>query len=837
MSRRVSMSDERGVVLVLFAILLPLFMILGAIVITVGSWYTHARQLQTKVDAAAFAGGGVWSFPCAPDTDIRIRDTARTYVGDHMAADGTAVTNSYNPMIGGVEGDQVFVTLNQSQWWEGSFPGTDFSSPAGSVCEANTLDVKATENDSPLLWGWLPFLPDIKRKARVELQQIEGLSGLLPIAVRVPRPVSGAAVFYNEANGDILAVRYLKPKDGVANLPAGLEGYSTLDDEDLIGSWATIPALPGRTGVAIGLSFRPACGTPGTVPPCFEDEGFTTVNSLCNQGGNTQIVECFRATGNWPSQNVQSGLHFIRGFPSGNVTGGPPQIRGSYLENTNCESNGYFNSFPTGSCRAKLTVQVDLGSVIENPLPNPPNGTEETRKASNVEVRYRVVGGPNGGTTFCNYGVNCDLVPSSPDATGVVTYSTSGSGSSPHPLLTAGSQGNAVAIQIRVRGSSVTPNPGNCGVNLGNPSDNCRWFHLGSGQFSTSTPPTATQILASPVQRAFMGNIDLSGPIKWLRLVQDENCDVVADWSDGRAATHASATPACFYIDMGLKGGIAKDQDEPPFVFNEGTGSSQMGSLDCDPNIPQGQILTDGVLNGCSPWYAANKFDTDPLCPGPNQFFNVPKAAPFDDWPPYDCVKTRPTGSMNQLLDGLNERLFGVKNNPSCPPDASGYVKGRNYWHRANNVYDELNYAWDNDTPGLETDDLGNRIRPDDPRLVTLFFTPYDSFTSGGQETFPIVAFGSFYVTGYGRLNGNGGWQGGGPEDPCDDGNNGDLYDGTGNEPPPDLNTGSGNTSGTVVWGHFLKLVVPASSSTGGTGNPCQSSSVSFQPCVPVLVE
>ena len=33
----------------------------------------------------------------------------------------------------------------------------------------------------------------------------------------------------------------------------------------------------------------------------------------------------------------------------------------------------------------------------------------------------------------------------------------------------------------------------------------------------------------------------------------------------------------------------------------------------------------------------------------------------------------------------------------------------------------------------------------------------------------------------------NGGWKGGKPEDPCDDGNDGNLTNGTGNEPPPSL--------------------------------------------------
>jgi uncharacterized membrane protein len=54
---------ERGQVVVMFALLLPMFFALAGAVIGIGNWYTHAKHLQTKADAAAFAGGGVWDFP------------------------------------------------------------------------------------------------------------------------------------------------------------------------------------------------------------------------------------------------------------------------------------------------------------------------------------------------------------------------------------------------------------------------------------------------------------------------------------------------------------------------------------------------------------------------------------------------------------------------------------------------------------------------------------------------------------------------------------------------------------------------------------------------------
>ena len=806
-------GDETGAVTVIFALLLTLFMIIGSLVITVGSWYTHARQLQTKVDAAALAGGGAWSFPCNQDADTRIATTGRVFFGEHTAADGSAIAGAYNQQIGSVEGDQLYVSMNQADWWDDTFPNVDFTSPAGSVCSAKSLEVKATEDDSPLLWGWLPFFPDIKKRAKVELRQAIGLNGLLPIGVRVPKPVSSAAIFFDEADGRILAVRYFAEDASVPGMPAGYEGFSTK-----AAPTASISGLPRKTGVAVALSFVPACVSTDTPSPCFEDEGFTTVNQLCNQGTGTQVVSCYSGSGAWPTRNVTTGLHFMRGWLDSNVGNGPPELRGAFLVNSGCEANGYFNSVFVGSCGAQLTVDVALGSAA-------------SRVASNVELRYKVAGG-----TFCN---TCLLTPDNPGATGVARYRTTGVGSSLHVPLPSASGSNAIAIRLFLKQSNVAGNPGNCGVGLNNFNQNCSWYHLGSGISGFgNNAPSDSQILASPVQRAFMGDLDMSGPVKWLRVTKDLNCDRdtndPGEASDGEAATHPADAASCFWMDMGLKGGMARDQDEPPFAFTEGSGSSQMGSLDCDPAIPQGQVLTDGIVSGCGPHYAANKFNSNPLCPAANQIFDQNLGAPFDDWPPLDCVKTRPTGGMNQLVTGLNMRIFGTSNPSTCPSDIPGdYVRGRNYWHRENNAYDDMNFAWDGDTPGT-LDDKSNRLNPADPRLVTLFFTPYDAFSGSGQEVFPIVALGQFYITGYGRLNGSGNFQGGGPDDPCDDGASSPVYPYAGNDPPPDLNTMGGAAGGVVVWGHFLKGVVQSAATQGGT-EPCQDGSLN--PCVAVLTE
>jgi hypothetical protein len=816
--------DERGQVVVFFALLLPVLFGLAAIVIAIGNWYTHAKHLQTKADASVFAGGTAWAFPCEDAIDARIEAQARTYVGPHMKADGTSfVGTTFNPQVGGVTGSQIHAVLNGSDWYDDdSNPlPTERNDPQNpSICSANILDVKATEDNSFPLASVLPFFPDIKRKARLEIQEIEALQGVLPVAVRAPYPVSAAAVFYNEANGDILRVKYLVKRAGIFGLPSGLQGWSTENSEDPT-TWASFsPAL--TTGVAIAISFRGACDTnlpnPNTKiatqpAPCFEDAGFGTVNQLCNQGSGAQIVDCFWATGTWPSASVQSGLHFIHGYADANPGTGPPAIEPAYLENVSCDGNAYFSRHPSTGCQAKLHVTVDAGTLrgeYPNPSP-PPADIMEDLKASDVQVRYRLV--RSNGTSFCNFGTQCDLIGSGSGSN--MSFSTQGSPSSPHLPITVGSRGNAVAIEIQVRNAQNHPNPFCQNDNFNN---NCRWFYTGNGMLGTSVAPTDAQILAAPIQRAFRGNTVASGSIQWLRLTQDSNCDGVPPFAqDLQAASAQIGGNRCFLMEMGLKGGLAQDADEPPILFNDGVGASQMGAVDCDPNIQQGQILIDGVINGCGPWYTAHEFDTNPLCPLASNIFLTPNPGPpWDDWPPLQCIKTRPTGQMTQLRQGFNGRFFGDQNATQCPPDdATQPVRGRNYWDRDTNAYHGASFRDDDPAP------TPNNLHDDDPRLVTIFLTTSEGFTGSGQNTYPISGFISIYVTGYGAILGSSSIR---VDDPC-----------PGSAPPTDLDLSGGVTGGYTIWGHILKqvLAAPGTTSSGKICDPIGSET----PCVPVLVE
>lgn len=270
------------------------------------------------------------------------------------------------------------VALNQAQWWNGSFSASDWTDPVGAVCQSKTLDVKATENDTPLLWRWLPFFPDIKKRARVRIEVSDGLTGLHPIAVRILQPLSAAAVFYDEANGSILDVEYFRQvctpfvPGCVFGIPPGLGQWTTeRDPADTSGSWVNFNVAV-TTGVVVATSFRPACGagTPPAGPPCLDISNWIgqPVDPFCRQAGGA--VRCYDADGSGTTQTVNSGVHFIRGYGNADAGTGQPQLRTAHLTAPSLSCGPYFNSSPN-ACTARLNVAVDLGA-LEGMYPNLP---------------------------------------------------------------------------------------------------------------------------------------------------------------------------------------------------------------------------------------------------------------------------------------------------------------------------------------------------------------------------------------------------------------------------------------------------------------------------------
>ena len=352
-------SDEHGAILVLVALLLPLFLTLSVVVVDVGNWYVHTKRLQTLVDAGAFAGGTKFvgcSFqfgdPVAANTAIKA--TALEYSGDTARDPGTRNLQEQEP-------DDVRIVLNSRRYWANADPLTgiglddtldhdgDPTTP-GDPCSSRTLDVKATDDDAPLLFGFLPMVTDPKRKARVEIRQVKEQMGMLPWAVPEIDPAAVAAIFVDENNGSVIGHQLLMKQD-IVSLPFSEWKTSVFEEQ--------IDLASENTGVMILVSKNDDA-------PTLTTGGPGTLTAICSQAPD--LVACYAGDGN------QDGLTFIHGWSD--IPGDPanPQIRDVSLINVNCTddlSAPYF--LLTGDCDLGATAVIDFG-VTGNPALNPPNG-------------------------------------------------------------------------------------------------------------------------------------------------------------------------------------------------------------------------------------------------------------------------------------------------------------------------------------------------------------------------------------------------------------------------------------------------------------------------------
>ena len=217
-SRRRLGREEHGGVVVLVAVMMPVLLLVGAFVIDVGNWFAHKRHLQRTVDAGALAAGSTYNlFRCLNDTaamNADIESEARQYGGDPLVA------GSFNRQIPGNGG--VFWRINAQKYfgqadpadplsldftedWSGSTDDPGLQTP----CDDLFVDVKATEVDVPGFFtqlgqivGALP-IPDVRAKARVEIQSVLGESGLLPIGMPDLRPKRARVTLVNACTGTV----------------------------------------------------------------------------------------------------------------------------------------------------------------------------------------------------------------------------------------------------------------------------------------------------------------------------------------------------------------------------------------------------------------------------------------------------------------------------------------------------------------------------------------------------------------------------------------------------------------------------------------------------------
>jgi hypothetical protein len=270
------------------------------------------------------------------------------------------------------------------------------------------------------------------------------------------------------------------------------------------------------------------------------------------------------------------------------------------------------------------------------------------------------------------------------------------------------------------------------------------------------------------VQRHFSGMTSRSGPLRSVSVSEGGIGSLTSaqQCSDDNATCTRSLT-----VSVGIQGSLKNASSvNDPIVALRVVGGSQNQSLDCDPDQPK---LKDELARGCTVSFVKN---TGQDCPATYPELQLTAE-------PWNCVALQTGSATNQVPAGMNLRVLGNEQAKTCP--AAGAF-GHNNW---------------SNFPDIDADD---------PRIIPVFLTPYNTFTGSGNEVLPVLNFASFYVTGWTS-------QGKGFANPCQ---------GNGDDPVPN------NDPGTIV-GHFIQYV----SSVNATPGSELCNPEAFGSCVPVLVE
>jgi len=343
--------EQSGASIVLFSVVLPIILLMGVITVDVGNWWVHKRHLQTQVDAAAFAAGpefvGCFGDDQAP-ANAAIASRALAYAGDTLrlgVPSSGAPGSTTNLQV--QEPNDVRAVLNANRYWATGDPtdGSTLDNTLGMPCAEKFLDVKATDDEAPLLWGLIPFTASPKTHARIEIRDLESARGMLPWAVPEIDPKAVVALFVDEDTGAVFDYQELMAND-VPTLPWS-EWSTSVGQEQIV-----LDGNRDNTGVVILISKNdPTPVTTGTLAAiCGQDPG---------------LVACYGGA------SPTSGLSFIHGY-NGGFTGAinSPQARQVELFASGCSAADLSAAYFTldGDCSAAVQAVIDFG-VTGDPRP------------------------------------------------------------------------------------------------------------------------------------------------------------------------------------------------------------------------------------------------------------------------------------------------------------------------------------------------------------------------------------------------------------------------------------------------------------------------------------
>jgi hypothetical protein len=163
--------------------MLPVFLLLLALVLDTGVWFTHKRSLQNRADAGALAAGVEYLSQLKRCTNPATSGDAATAITNAAKQYGgaTSATDPYNQTPVTQDRTTVVVNADPSQPLADNTAGNpcDPHADADSISPANAIwtDVIAQETDIRTLAGMFGVnLSSITARARVEMKQLTGVA-------------------------------------------------------------------------------------------------------------------------------------------------------------------------------------------------------------------------------------------------------------------------------------------------------------------------------------------------------------------------------------------------------------------------------------------------------------------------------------------------------------------------------------------------------------------------------------------------------------------------------------------------------------------------------------
>jgi Flp pilus assembly protein TadG len=353
--------DERGSILTIAAVTIPVFLLLTALVVDVGNWYTHKRQLQNKADAGALAAGVEYvarlkNCVSAPGTTgVAISEVAKRYAGIDDPANAIPGPE-YNQTIN--MPSRLTVRINATSdtaadYSDGGNPCVDHTTGDDISTGGLWTDVKAREDQVGTIFGGFGLnLDHVTAQARVEVKPVVGIAraGLPFVAetgdvvecvwAEFVRARDGSNTGFSLTGGTANPV--LLSRVGSSNtFEASIEGitFTNQHDDVAVRYWL------GSTNGTTPCSFS----DPKRVP--LPENDLSLPNSEGTSGFRNAVAD---------GDTVQ-GINWINVYDSGAAPGtaAPPKLRLFRLTPGSCGNPGFVTAAST--CTIGFIAIVDDG--------------------------------------------------------------------------------------------------------------------------------------------------------------------------------------------------------------------------------------------------------------------------------------------------------------------------------------------------------------------------------------------------------------------------------------------------------------------------------------------